>query len=349
MGFDPTISAHGAEVILAYLESHGVSRTRLCDAVGIDPRVLADIEGRVHGSVALALWAEAARRRGRSAGVEVGAHAAAASPTLASALVLSAPTLAAGLDRLARFERVFHDAPVITLCGLDDDAEDEDVSISLGSMIPGVPAPALPVEFAFSWFVHLARRYLEDTRFAPLEVAFAHRFRGSARERDRIAEALGCDVWFATGENTLTVARDDLGRRGASASPHTLHALEAHLMRALESRERDLGALRPRVAELVARTLPEIATLESVAELMATSPRTLQRDLGSEGTSFRVVRDEVRAVVARSLLAAAQASVAEVAFATGFADVTSFRRAFKAWTGLTPTDARAAALRTAPS
>ena len=35
-----------------------------CDAVGIDPRVLADIEGRVHGSVALALWAEAARRTG---------------------------------------------------------------------------------------------------------------------------------------------------------------------------------------------------------------------------------------------------------------------------------------------
>ena len=56
----------------------------------------------------------------------------------------------------------------------------------------------------------------------------------------------------------------------------------------------------------------------------------------AEGTSLTAVADETRAEVARELLADPALPLGEVAYRAGFADLATFSRAFKRWTGTSP-------------
>lgn len=79
------------------------------------------------------------------------------------------------------------------------------------------------------------------------------------------------------------------------------------------------------------------ATSEFVASQMSISSRTLARRLAESGTSFRAVRDWVRRDIAIRRLVA-EDSIGEIAYDLGFADRSSFHRAFKRWTGYTPAE-----------
>jgi len=57
-------------------------------------------------------------------------------------------------------------------------------------------------------------------------------------------------------------------------------------------------------------------------------------------TSFRIVCDTVKAEIARTLLTNLQLPISEIAFKLGYGEVSSFHRAFKQWTGLTPVEYR---------
>jgi AraC-like DNA-binding protein len=68
------------------------------------------------------------------------------------------------------------------------------------------------------------------------------------------------------------------------------------------------------------------------------SPRSLQRRLHSEGTSFAEVLSELRRDLALRYLRDQRIAIAEVGFLLGFLDVSAFHRAFKRWTGSTPAE-----------
>ena len=77
---------------------------------------------------------------------------------------------------------------------------------------------------------------------------------------------------------------------------------------------------------------------------MATTSRTLHRRLAEHGTSFRQLLDSVRLDLARAYLGETELPVTEIGFLIGFADLSSFSRAFKRWTGPSPAEFRAAKL-----
>jgi AraC-like DNA-binding protein len=72
------------------------------------------------------------------------------------------------------------------------------------------------------------------------------------------------------------------------------------------------------------------------------SERSLQRRLDAEGTSFAQLVDEVRRDLALRYVADARIALGEVAYLLGFAEPSPFYRAFKRWTGMTPSAARRA-------
>ena len=82
------------------------------------------------------------------------------------------------------------------------------------------------------------------------------------------------------------------------------------------------------------------ARLKSLSIELGVSERTVQRRLGRQGTGFRQQRDERRRQRAQQLLRESQKSIAEIAEDLGFANTTSFSRAFRRWFNLTPGDFR---------
>ena len=74
----------------------------------------------------------------------------------------------------------------------------------------------------------------------------------------------------------------------------------------------------------------------TAARRLAMSPRTLQRRLSEEGTSFDTLREETRKQTAEMYLADRTLSVSEVAFLLGFSEPGAFHRAFRRWHNTTP-------------
>lgn len=76
--------------------------------------------------------------------------------------------------------------------------------------------------------------------------------------------------------------------------------------------------------------------IDTAAGALGYSRRTLTRRLREEETSFLRVKDQLRRTLALQLLIANQLPVEAIADRVGFADLTTFHRAFKKWTGSTP-------------
>ncbi|HEY3655584.1 MAG TPA: AraC family transcriptional regulator [Steroidobacteraceae bacterium] len=97
-----------------------------------------------------------------------------------------------------------------------------------------------------------------------------------------------------------------------------------------------------RVREVLTQRLPgSEPSQEAVAEVLNVSARTLQRKLGDSGTTFKEIFDETRHAMALAYLGSPQHSVNEITHLLGFSCSSSFTRAFRRWTGLSPSDWRA--------
>jgi AraC-like DNA-binding protein len=111
--------------------------------------------------------------------------------------------------------------------------------------------------------------------------------------------------------------------------------------------ESTLAALpqRESVTEKVRRYLVErLATgdisLEQAARTLRMSSRTLGRRLSEEGTTFKNLVDDTRRAIALRYVAGHDLGLSEVALLSGFTETPSFYRAFRRWTGMTPTKYR---------
>lgn len=81
-------------------------------------------------------------------------------------------------------------------------------------------------------------------------------------------------------------------------------------------------------------------TIDEVAKELAVSPRTLQRKLSKEETSFIKQLNHTRELMARNFLKDSSISNDEIAFLIGYSDANAFSRAFRTWTGMTVGDYR---------
>ena len=115
-----------------------------------------------------------------------------------------------------------------------------------------------------------------------------------------------------------------------------LQLLSERANRLLDSLPRRAG-IASRIASLLASQLGERLPDKSViAAQLGISERTMQRRLQEEGTSYQEILDNTRHYLARELLRTTRVSLADVALQLGYAEPSTFFRAFRKWEGMTP-------------
>ncbi|MGI0483713.1 helix-turn-helix transcriptional regulator [Geminocystis sp. CENA526] len=80
--------------------------------------------------------------------------------------------------------------------------------------------------------------------------------------------------------------------------------------------------------------------IETIADSIGMSSRSLQRCLGDRDLSYSRLLDQVRFQLAVQWLQDNSISVSEIAFELQYNEINSFRRSFKRWTGVTPSEYR---------
>lgn len=140
--------------------------------------------------------------------------------------------------------------------------------------------------------------------------------------------------------HTVTFRAEDAHRPFLTASEQMWNFFEPELRARLSdlNGQTDIGQ---KVRAALVELLPAgQATIEAASKQLGVSPRTLQRQLGEAGKSFRALLDATRTDLALHYLRTSSLSCAEIAYLLGYNDPNSFSRAFRSWTGRTPESER---------
>lgn len=151
----------------------------------------------------------------------------------------------------------------------------------------------------------------------------------------------GCPVRFEAGENALLFAADFLAQPLLQADAELNLAMRDEARKAI-ARGRSEEAIAVQVRQALLPLLPKCeATLRHVAARLGSNPRTVQRRLATADFSFQQVLDATRRELAQVYLRDPALSSLDVALLLGYAEQSSFTRAFRGWFGTPPSSWRA--------
>lgn len=201
---------------------------------------------------------------------------------------------------------------------------------------PPLEPPPLLLALELAYYVKLARLGTR-THVRPLKATCPV----SLARPGAIARYLGVEVAYAP-QTTLVFSRSDAEAPFLTAKAGMWRFFEPELRRRLAQLD-DSASTKELVRAALREMLPGGRYgLGNVASRLGLSTRTLQRRLQAERTDFRTVLNDTREELARFYVRTSSMAGAEISFLLGFREPSSFLRAFRQWTGMTPVQYRMA-------
>ncbi|HEX2616548.1 MAG TPA: AraC family transcriptional regulator ligand-binding domain-containing protein, partial [Flavobacteriales bacterium] len=157
----------------------------------------------------------------------------------------------------------------------------------------------MSVDIAFSGALHILR-LLTGKRFRPTRVMYRYIRLADLSEHERI---LGCRPVFGQQANCLVFPTSEMGTPIVGYNAQ-LNAQLKDLLDAEVRKQTGGSTFGEKVKEVILRNLQvSFPALETIADALHMTPRTVQRKLQEEETTFRIVSDSVKEEIARNLLA----------------------------------------------
>lgn len=303
-------------------------KTALAD-LDIEESSLVEADRRLPRSTLFALWAAFASETGDDAlGIHLGESTQTGDYAVLDYAMRNSPTLGDAYRQAARYSHVLHD-------GVDIVVVIDGATARLRYQEPA-GSPRQLAEWAVTLWLVVGRQ-ITGTHWRPTQVSFQHSEPEDTTEHRRLFDA---PLTFKAPCNELAFDAALLEKPVVAADPALFEVLSAfadQLLKKVPRAESVVDRARQVVAELLRSG---DATLDTVAKRLGMARRTLQRKLKAESYSFQALLDEVRCALAKRYLEDRTIAVEETAFLVGFSEPSAFNRAFKRWTGATPSDFR---------
>ena len=242
-------------------------------------------------------------------------------------LLTNAPTIDRFLQIAAQFYPTFYRGSVLILRS-DGAFGSLEYRVHRGAAAPG----RHDNEWTLGFFVDFIATKLGGG-WVPLRAEFTHREPADTTELRRV---FGSDIRFEAPRTAFTFETTILD--------HRINTTDAGLLRVLTEQAEILlqnigqsDAFEATVRLQILETLEQgSASLDNVARSLALSRSTLKRRLAACGRTFRELRDGIVGEVSTRALVETETDVSEIAAKVGYAELSSFDRAFKRITGRSP-------------
>ena len=192
----------------------------------------------------------------------------------------------------------------------------------------------LEVDFstAFEFAQRLVGPLIDELKIS--SVHFSHRPLGPV---ELYLAHFKCPVYFGESENKIIVEKDILETRVYGANPKVLSVLEDKIGSMSDATKNDSKQLKLQVTQYVKSQLgSDLPSAQSTAKHFNMSLSAFKKRLHLEGSCYQLICDEVRFSYCRELMRKDTLALKEIAFNLGFTNASAFNRAFKRWSGESP-------------
>jgi AraC-like DNA-binding protein len=327
-----TISAGYARALMELAVKRGASRKSLAARSGIDFGELQDQDNRISFPKYVALMRAGQELCNDPAlALHFGEAFDVDALSIVGLIGQSCETMADAFVQLNRFGRLIADVDGAAGDHLVLEREGGKLWLVDTRKIPG-DFPEL-IESSFVRMVCRSRRVSGTQRFIKA-VHVTHAAPAHRAEYDRIFQL---PVVFQSDRNALLMTDDSWLTLKNPLPSHYVFGVLSERAQALLASLEDSKSTRGRVESVLMPILHTgDAGMHMIANKLGISRQTLFRRLKVEGVNFATVLDELRHRMALHYLGGKKVSVNETAYLVGFSDPAAFSRAFKRWTGRSP-------------
>lgn len=310
----------------------GANLQQFCQAIGVAPDMLEQADAVADLDVCARVWDESIRLTGDPLlGLHLGETSSPALAGMVGYLMESSPDLLTAFQYVQQFSRAVTNATdfIVETRGDEFYYHIEPVP----AWYHRYPEAARQiVDHAMSAFIHITRMLCGKAQY-PQRVSMRCARPRDTREYVRIFKL---EPQFGQSGNYLAYRLRDMQAPLLGHNP-ALNRLFKSLLEEQIAKTRGQESYANEVRRVMLQnfntTLPQ---LPDVVMYLHTSPRTLQRKLQEEGTSFLAIAESVKSELAIGLLKKRTLTISEIAYKLGYAEPSVFIRAFKKWTGTSP-------------
>ncbi|EAR52567.1 transcriptional regulator, AraC family protein [Oceanicola granulosus HTCC2516] len=329
---DQTMAAGFTAAFLDYAVAEGAPRGGLLAASGLAQDDLADQDRRIPVAAHHALIAAGIRATGdTSLLLRHVLDTRLETMSIVGQIVHASRSFPHSLEQLNRYARLMADVPLPG--GRDRFALERDGNAVW--LVDHKPADGswMATEASFARFISEFRRSAPEYPFEQaLEVTYA-----PPPHANRYPELFRVPVTFRAARNALRINPVWLDVPFDGGKDYVFGVFTRHadaLLDELAAHDTVRSAVEARMlADLHEGTL----SMDRIARDLGMSRQTLYRRLKEEGVTFAQVHDDLRRRMAMDYLSARKVSVGETAYLLGFSEASAFVRAFRRWTGASPT------------
>lgn len=160
-----------------------------------------------------------------------------------------------------------------------------------------------------------------------------------------VEDLFQCEVSYEQTWAGFTLPLSVLDEPLKMADPSTFQDAENLCQQELDKLTQE-ATVAARVRRLMLERQSGFPSMQVTARIFHMTPRTLHRRLSDEGTSFQEVLDDVRHMLAIEHLKSGRITLQEIAYKLGYTETANFRRAFKRWESIPPSEYRAQHMQT---
>lgn len=316
---------------IAVAETLGANRDAILLEANIEPAILSNPKARVTVEQAMRVWTAIVKQTGsENIGLECGIKARFQTMGVLGYVMMNSTSILTAWGKLCTYQEL-----VLSIVLHEIHIEGNRVIIKGEMQEEWQSEFRYTLDFIYASSLTLIKNCTSKD-ILPIEVGFNF---PQPENIDRYHEIFGPAILkFACDNPYMIYNKSDLDNQITGTDPGMFEHFEVLLADTANEHNKINAQSRAVKNSIFRRLKAEVPRIEEVSRELAMSVRALQVGLKKEGTSFQSILQDVRKEIAIKQLSKPDFNVTDVAFLTGFSDISVFSRNFKKWTGLTPTE-----------